>query len=962
MRLEWLKITGNSEATQEQISFASDKLNLLLACQGAFENAAILDVVILALYQPCVENREQPPGVSGCELEVSVGGDRSVTVTCDFASSVSDIISGGERCNYAKPAGHSLCGVDVSTFEEIAVIDLNDYAPARSLVRADRVSSLLHRALHGQLHPEQAKALIVHALDNYQFQGRTYKIGELICAMERGQELLQERLQRLEQEKDQSDEKQVLLGGLESEIADRESILKRQEQLQMSKDLSSLDRRILLLQEQAARHGQLSVELHNIGDLSEFPADAVSQVDELWSKRASTMTNHAELSREVSGEDSLLSSSFSAENDLRLEDDWQPDDVPILYNLAGTLANVQSELDDLTLRHANEMRRVKDAGVDFDKVSRTRQAVLSMNARDLDDANNLVGLLKATKQKLSDAVQVSQRIETDVNEARLELTNAMLSERRWRSALLWLSVSPVAFLIAIVAFPYSGTLHGSLREQLITVLITISITAFVFSTFVFVLLHGVKRSRCDRLTRLSKESEQYAQAEAALGQDLTSVYRKADLLARSYNASSGAELLKRVIGYAGNAEQLKDLDLLEQLMFVRQKQKDKLTGEIEQYFKKARRSVVVITPQIVSLLADDIQRFHERLHETEKLSTSLSNKRRELRFLAGEIADTESQLRDAFYRARLDTPEDLSQSIIDFKAKTRDYRRFLQIQEELSVRSQEPDLAVAAESIDAELETLIAERKEVNARLQGLLRSHPSLMEIAVEELSSPSALDEVTRQVKVLQLEYSQCQDTMRSSLRKFHDLHPGALNELEVLQRSLRRVNREKQAAELAISVLERVAERYHLQWSEELTEKWRLICSAANKSTVKDDLLEKLGIRDLRWDEELEIHVGLFGTDMILGEIDLLGEHRDLAPAMDLIIHLVVALTIAPSRRIPMFLNEPFAKLDDSTALALLRLLLQLTPELQITILTAQHERYFQLAAQLEEPELSLIHQCR
>lgn len=951
MRVDSLKISGDSEQQSDLFCFVSERLNLIVASSAA-ESRAVIDVIVQALYQPYVGARAVPPTIRGCELETSIGA-RSVTIACDFAAGTSDIVSCGEKCNYAEPAGASLCGVDSATFEEIAAIDRTNFEPAKSLLHCQRIATLLHRAVYGQPHPNQAVALVLEGLDHYEFQGQVYKIDDLLGALAGGRVILEERLQRIEEAKGESDGKQAVLTELEREIADRQLVLKRQEQLHLSKALSDLDKQIMEMQEQAAHSTLLSAELHELGDFSAFPIDAVAKVEELWGKRASTMANYAELTREVEEAEGNL----SADGDLK---NCQSGDAQLLYNLAGTLSNVQAELDDLTLRHSREMRRVKDAGVDFDKVSRTRQTVLSMNARDLDDANRLVLLLKTTKQKLADAVQVLQRIESDVSEAKLEFVQATNSERRWRSALLWLSVSPVAFLIAIVAFPYSQTLPGMQREQLITVLLTISITAFVFSTFVFVLLHGVKRSRRERFDRLSRECAEYAQAEVALAQDLASVNRQADMLAQRNNASSGNELFKQVIGYAGTAEQLKELDLLEQLMFVREKQKYKLIAEIQPFFQRAHRSNAVITPQLTTLLADDIQRFYESVRQTEKISSSLSNKRSELRFLAGEIADIESQLRDAFYRARLEAPEDLAQAIVDFRARTLEHRRFQQIQEELSLRAQ----ATVAEGPEetVELEILIAKRKDVNARLQNLLTAHPSLLEIAVEELSTPVALDEVVRQIQVLQGEYSQCEEAMRSSLRRFEDVHPKIQSELEVLDRNMKRIEQDKRAAELAVSLLERVAQDTHWQWAELLTKQWERICTRSSTGVAAESgIMELLGITSVTWNERLEISVGLHNGESVLGEPQLLNERKDIGMLIDLLLRLLVALIVCRIRPVPVFVNEPFADLDDRAALAVLNLLMTLASAMQITILTAYPERYRQLAGQLDSRTLSLIHSC-
>lgn len=96
-------------------------------------------------------------------------------------------------------------------------------------------------------------------------------------------------------------------------------------------------------------------------------------------------------------------------------------------------------------------------------------------------------------------------------------------------------------------------------------------------------------------------------------------------------------------------------------------------------------------------------------------------------------------------------------------------------------------------------------------------------------------------------------------------------------------------------------------------------------------------------------------------ILGESELLRERKDIGMLVDLLLRLIVALSVCQARPVPVFVNEPFADLDDRASLAVLHLLVNLSSQMQITILTANPQRYQDLAAQLGAREQSLIHRC-
>ncbi len=952
MRIESLQFVKATDLKKERFDFSSEKLNVLITPTG-FGRSMIAEAIWSILYGH--ENRDEKEENSRIRAGILKArvGQRSYVVSRDFADDRTSFrelngIEAEPGFPHVEAPGRVLCGLGIDVFRDVCMMEERKRSDGKRLSLADRLSSLLSRTKDSDEGPDKGIACIEDALQNYHFKNRNCKIDDLITGLERGRLVLVERLRGLEQEKIESSERLRELTELENEIAERTQLIKREEHFQLCLAVADLDSRILNVQERLLMETELQRELQELGDLSDFPVDVVRKVDELWTKRESTLLNYARLahdadeaSRVSSGLDLFLSEFPDLEK-------FVSDDAQSLYGLARTLESVQGELEELNLRQTEEMRKVKSSGMDFDKVALVRKSLLSMETHDLDEATSLAQQLKKGKQDLSDAVQVTQRVERDIAEAREELDRALKTERRWRNVLLGVIFSPLAFLLAAIL----GRSETWARGFLIVVSVTVTLTAATLSILFLVLLYRNKKNLGARLERIIKEYKELSQSEVGVSSQLSEVQRRADKLAQQYEVSSGVELLKQITSYAGSSSKLKDLDLLDQIIASREKQLNKIGAEIEKHFLRAGRSGTA-TPLLAVGLADDVQRYREQLREQEKVQTLLNHKKSELRFLEGEIKDIDSQLRDAFYRARLDEPEELTESIGQFREKAIGKKRYDTIHRELERRENDRTAEMLDSNLASLLEVLQEKRQEAWSRMQELVTANPFLTDQAspAAETPGPAKAAELMRQVEVLRLHYQDTREQIRLSANNFDDYYPKTQHELELLDRDLARIQHHKRSLDLASSLLGKVAAESRSSWSNQLSRNAALMLSEAG-----------MEFENIDWDEHLGIRLRLRGHEEVIGEDELEKRlSRGMLSQVDWIVRMAVALVVCETDSIPVVLDEPFARIDDQRFLSSMKLLIKLLPRLQVIVLSCHQLRHQWLMQQLSDEEQSMLHFC-
>lgn len=951
MRIENLQYVKSADLKKERLDFRVDKLNLVITATSV-ARSAVAEAICSILYGATnAAANTEPFSIRAGTLKVAVD-QRKYTISRDFAdgrisfrelSGVDSEVSLGTNA-----PGRILTGLDLEMFRDVCMVEERSRGEASVLSYQNRLSSLLYRSTEQSASdegPDRAIACIESLLHNYQFKSRPYKIDDLIVGLERGRRVLLERLKGLEQEKHDAGEQLAQLSVLEKEITDRTKLIKLEDQFQLNAVIADVDARILVLQERLLLEAELQRELQELGDLGDFPVDVVRKVDELWAKRESTFMNYTRLARDVDETARVVSELDAFLNEHPKLDQLVQEDAQTLYGLARTLESVKGELEELNHRRNHELQKVKESADDFEKVAEVRKCLLVMDSLDHDEATNLAQLQKKSKQELAEAVQVTQRVERDIKEAQQVYDRANKTEKQWRYWLVVVSLSPLAFFVAAIL----GT-HDWARNLLITISVTMMVTTILLSAFVLVLLYRTRKDLDGRVQRLKSEYKDLSQAEMNISSQLADVQRRAERIAHKYEVSTGVELLKHVTSYAGSSAKLKDLDLLDQIVSSREKQLGKIIAEVARLSERAGRGHEEITPSSTVALADDVQRFREHIREREKTLVLLTHQKSELRFLEGEIKDIDSQLRDAFYRARLDEPEELSLSIGQFRDKAANKKRFDSLHRELEQRAEE----ALAESLDGDLNAVLdalqKRRQEAQGRLQELVTANPFLLSHAQANLPSGPGAAELVRQVEVLNLEYQEVREQIRAVTRNFDDYYPKTQHELELLERDLARIKHHKCALELARNLLQKVAAERRANWSSQLSKTAAL-------------LLRESGTRieSIEWNHDPGIRLVIQGQEPV-AERDF-GQKlsRGMLSQVDWIVKMAVALVVCERGSIPIVLDEPFSAVDDQSFLSSMKLLISLLPKLQIIVLSCHELRHRWLVERLGAADKELIHFC-
>lgn len=808
---------------------------------------------------------------------------------------------------------------------------------------------------------DNAIKIVTEKLEKYPFRNKQHKIEDLVTALNRGKALLQERLNQLERERIEAAVLVEELRRLEAELEGIRRTQKREEYFQLCLETAELDSRIMKVQQRLLHEAELKRELQSLGNLSRFPISALRKVQELWTKRLARISDRERLLEEISaGETEIiaLQSSFLAGAGAIQE--FSIEDAQQLYGLAKIIESANSEVEQLQHDRAKEMRRVKDAGVDFDQIALLRKAILAMKPSDLEEAYRLQSELKSNKDTLNTAIALSKNMNDQLKTLELDLISFNGKGTRAFNAFTGL-LSLSAALLVVASL--------SKTSEYSTILMIICGTCFVLLLAVLValpqLFKGVRADLSTRITTLARERDQHAENELKFSEAVAAVQQRAEQIAVNNQFKGAADMFKKLQTYAGLAAQLKQLDLFDHMLEARELQLENLLKEAnENYFKKINRRLSKITTVACTGLAGEILLHKEQHRELERNNTIIEHRRSEMRFLEGEIRDIDSMLRDFFYKAGLSDPENLDKSYEEFESKSQNYRKWDSITIELERMSKDLATEILENDLGTVLTKLQHRRTDAWAKMQDLISRYPGILSETIDDSEIGRLVHGesagLEQNMRANEQKAEELRHKIRSMVYNFDEFHPKTKHELEILERDLKKINHNKKALELARDSLIKVAQESKSFWAHELKE-------------LSDEFLKELDleIEEIIWDKNLQVKIKLKGDEELLEEDQLKRPisrsairkddrlSRGLARLISWLPRMILCQYVSRKLPFPLVLEEPFFDLDDKRFADCMKLLLKnVLKDCQIIVLTSQRVRFSWFLDNLSESDKDLV----
>lgn len=934
MLIERAEFQTTEKAERQRFEFKAGSLNLFSTDEDRAKSD-LFSAISLVLWgkDERVDGVDADAGdLKEGSISLNVNG-KKLELSRDFVSN--DLKLQSEQG--AEPGGAKdlLAGISKDLFNTLFLVGQDEGGSGQLADKSKRLSLLGQFASLSEKNSNIDKAvrLVEEKLEKYPFRAKTYKIDDLIAGLSRGKVVLEERLVQLERERQAASEQIDELKLLEESLERARRTRKREEYFQLCLETAELDARIMKVQQRMLHEAEIKKELQSLGDLSYFPISAQRKVQELGAMRSSRLGDLERLDQEIAEgekEAKLIADTFNGETPglekFSLEESQQ------LFSLASSLNTAQEELEQLTAQRSQEMRRVKDSGVDFDSISLIRKAILAMEPADVEEATQISGELKWQKEKLSSLVALSQKTGGQLKVLSEEISRFNQKSRKIKTILIGLtSVSGLAALALLVS-----------QNAQTVIFSTIAITSFVLSLIALLafppILSGLRKDLELKFEEISEQQKKFDANELELSGTVSEIQKRGDQIAKIYKFSSAAELFKKLQSYSGFSATLKQLDVLDHVLANCETQINNLNKEASTYFDRVGVSPIIMTQAAITGLASEILRHKEHSRGMERGTAILNHRKTEKRFMEDEIADIDDVLKDYFKKAKLSDLSNVDAALEEFDQKAQSFRKW----ESLSLELKRMEKDLTSEILEHDLSTVLYKlqhrRTDAWTTMQDLISRYPEILTETIEDAEIGRLTQGEARTAEDDLLEKAARAEALRADIRavakNFDEFHPRTQNELEILERDLDMIKHNKAALSLAKDSLVRVAQESKSSWSQELAE--------ISNEMLADSELE---VKKIEWDENMDMILTINKQEEPIHENALQKiAAKGLLKQINWMTRLTLCRYIAKRMPLPVVLDEPFCDLDDKRFAACMNLLLnKLLPHCQLIVLTCQRVRH-------------------
>ncbi len=977
MWIERVDIHGFGNLTGEKIDFRADKLNLVLE-PNEHGKSTIAEAIWAVLYdysggqrtsESKLKERDARKPLSGTVFKASVDlthEDRKLRVVRDFnektvkvfdrgagnADVTAEFLSDSTRDD----VGTKLTGMTRELFRRTCFVgqrELADYSFAGDL----DLSSLLQSIADGSGNTTTcatATGVLDDALSHFAYMGKKYEVERLLGDIEERRADLVGRSKDLEGDWGVAGEDVERLKNIEQRIAAGEKTIMSAEYFHQVLEAAELDGRLMKAQDRLLKVADLKRQLGALAHLQDFPIERYRKVQELWTTRVARVGDYERFKTELESKEKHVQA-----RDLEIRERWEgvsefsTDDAQMIASTARSLQTVLAELEEAEHKRKNELEQVKIESVDFEKFGSVRKALLSLEARDIDDAYAYNAMVNSAREQIGEC-------ERSVWRGRM-ICQEIDQQRKTRKASYKNVTITLAFLVVILlalagAAVFVAKQHFAVWTSFFGSVVIVGFMAALVVNFLFMLRSGSHR-HSDYLK--AKDDEQ---KQAQLGQELHNkiigLEVRLEDLARKAGVTNGAELVKNIRAYADTAPRLKDLDLLEQLVLSRQTHVIRLRGELEAYFEKSGRRAEEASPENALKLADEINAYREEQRALKATAGLLDHKSSEAAFLQDQLKDLDAELKHNFQQANLEDVDDVERAYKEFVEAAQDYRRWEGLRTELDRIEQDTTSDLVPDELPRIIEKLQVQRDAAWAAMQDIVEKFPDIGDTAPPgvNLADPSmakGMSALKSQLEGMRREADVLAIRMRSGSKDYNHHYIEVLEDIEAIDEDLDRIKRAKTALELARDTFKRFADETHGHWSSRLNE-------------IAKEMLCALGTEyeDLHFDSELKLTARRKGQTEPFQAANIKGQlSGGTREQLHWLARMAVSRYLSDQDPLPIVLDEPFSESDDDRFIKLMRFLLDtLLRQHQIILFTCHEARQQWLLEHLEPTKSALIEVCK
>ncbi len=980
MWIERLEFIGFGNLTGQRIDFGKNKLSIVVQ-PNEYGKSTIAESIWATLFgypvwdssitsaRPGIERKPLSGAAFKSVLDLSTSdrhmrlirnfSERSLKVldlSKDLGKANSDITSEFAKAIAADEFGLQLTGLTRSLFQSCCLIGQRqlDHAP----FAGDRsLSSLLLSMADSGGHSAsvfEAIGRIEDTLEHFPFRGKTQVAVDLIENLRNTRDSLAEKLAHLEDDRQGCSRDIDRLSEVDGRLQEKIQRLSADEYFHLCLETADIDSHLSRAQEKSVRVSEVQNLIKAYEKFEHFPIERQKDVEELWIGRQSRLNDLRRLETEIQSK-SVETQIHDLEHRERADglEHFTVDDAQALSSLARTLKDITADLQETRRLREDESMRVQKLGIDFNQLSDIRYSLLCLEPKELDDAHAYHAMIVGSRERSDECERLVERARFILKDV-LDQRETFVATTRM---IFWPSLGVAALLLA--GFIYlTNSQHLGLSDSRVAIVLILYVLSCVGAGICFFGAQRIKavyRIHDERIARSDEQKQNSAVQE--LQAKIVDLEMRMESLARKASLTDGTKLVRHMQEYTKWAVQLKELDVLDQMILSKEAHVAKIKQQTVDYYLKGQRPVEEINSKDVFQFADSINQFHAARRRNESSTEVLDHRQSEVKFLTDEVKHGEERLCDHFQRAGL-TFSDVQDGYYSWTDAIVGYRRWELNKNELIRFEGDPTTDLIPSELSRIIERLEIKRSDLWARIKELLLSHPSIAEMPPpmgEAMASAHSKDmaDLRLAVEELRRERDELTVQLRAAMKNYQDNYLQTLEDLEAIERELNFVSNQRTSLLLARDTYLRLSDENHSVWGDKLTD-------------ITREMLKHLGTEyeSIEFDADLSLSVRRKGQKEALNEWQM---NAQLSTGMREQLHWLARMAVlrflSDNKALPIILDEPFSEFDDERFLKIMRFLINsIARHNQVIIFTCHQQRHEWLMDQLDPPERDNVELCR
>jgi len=751
------------------------------------------------------------------------------------------------------------------------------------------------------------------------FQGESASVDEEVERVEERLERVRSEMDRLETRRDRAREKIERAREMKDRIEDIEEELDRVDLFESMARMREHEERLEAHRRQKEKLDELKEKKDELEEFEGFPHGQHEHLLRAHEQRKQMTSEIQELEQQEEELTSTLKETDRKLEDLTASMDLDPGEVKELLEFCEQALYYRSEIEELRREQEREREELEDPDR---RIETYRTLHSTFGDLDAEDREILAGL----SHRLRDLSDQEAEAEREIGDAR-DRVQEIDRERgsiKLRSTIL-ASTGGVFLVSGVSLYFWWADLPNAVSYGTIGVGIALGVYGLLR-------LLRADHHRSDERSEWKVKLERRTREQSEQIEKRKRVQKRATGLAGTLGLEGINDLLDRYDQYRNLYEKLEPLLQVESRI---KRLQTKLSNLHQQYEDLLDRCEQSLTPSSstdeLQALKDDLRRYRDQLKRKAALETEQADLRSRRTTLERKRAGKESTLRSILDRAGIDPDEheDLDEAVDTFREHHEKYIRLQSLKEKI------PEIQKQVLSPRKREETRRMYR-QLQENLEQIRDQRPDLE--VPDDLSGPETYNRkrasLEQKKRSLIAERADLERAFGTLERRFRRRWPELQDERDRLEAYLERLERLREAIDLATDVLDAVSRDVHAEWARTLNQ---------HTSRVIEQVVPSY--RNVQFDADLSFTIETGEEPERLSPERISAE---LSRGTREQIHLAVRLGLARylcdrNEPLPILLDEPFAHCDDRRYERFMHLLTEhYLPDHQILFLTAHASR--------------------